>query len=209
MAGIITRRTILTASALAAAGAWATIAAGAEDGSVRLILATPPGDITLELYPKRAPLSCAAFLACVDAHLYDGGKFTRVVRADNDRRKPRINVVQGAAATDLKTQKTIAHEGTRTTGLHHIDGALSLPRDGVGTATGAEFFICVGDNAGLDEGGTRNPDLAGYAVFGRVAAGMDAVRRIWTMDASGPSEDAVTKDQMLLHPVPINAIRRA
>ena len=58
-----------------------------------------------------------------------------------------------------------------------MDGAVSMARDGPDTAT-ADFFICVGDQPELDFGGKRNPDGQGFAVFGRVVAGMEVVRRI-------------------------------
>lgn len=184
------------------------IGAAGNTAEIRLTMATALGDVGLILSPGRAPLSCAAFLACVDAGLYTGGHFTRVVRPDNDPRTPKINVVQGAASRDVETSKPVPHEGTRTTGLRHVDGTVSLPRDAPGTATGAEFFICVGDNAGLDEGGLRNPDLQGFAAFGRVVTGMATVRQVWGMDASGPSDSPYTARQMLLHPYPILGVRR-
>jgi peptidyl-prolyl cis-trans isomerase A (cyclophilin A) len=196
-------------STLVLGSAWLVSGAAPDAADVQIVLRTEAGEVTIALYPKQAPLSCAAFLACVDARLYDQGRFTRVVRPQNDRGSPKINVVQGAAAKDAPPQKPVAHEPTGLTGLRHRDGTISLPRDAPGTATGDEFFICIGDNPGLDQGGTRNKDLAGYAAFGQVLSGMEIVRAIWRMDASGPSDDAYTRDQMLLHPVPILSVRRA
>ncbi len=186
---------------LSAAGACAAASAPI----VKFI--TPFGPILISCDTSRAPLSANAFLACVAAHQYDGGAFTRVVRPENDHGHPLISVVQGAARRGI-TAPAIAHESTRQTGLKHLDGTVSLPRDAVGTATGAEIFICVGDQPALDFGARRNPDGQGFAAFGRVASGMDVVRRIWEMDASGPSPDAYTKGQMLLTPVPILAASR-
>jgi peptidyl-prolyl cis-trans isomerase A (cyclophilin A) len=95
------------------------------------------------------------------------------------------------------------------TGLRHVDGTISLPRDGVGSGSGAEFFICIGDQPGLDFGGRRNKDGQGFAAFGRVVAGMDIVRGIWRMKADGPSPDAYTMGQILPHPATILSARRA
>ena len=67
-----------------------------------------------------------------------------------------------------------------------MDGALSMARDGPDTAT-SDFFICIGDQPELDFGGKRNPDGQGFAVFGRVVAGMDVVRRIHGAPADGQS----------------------
>jgi peptidyl-prolyl cis-trans isomerase A (cyclophilin A) len=49
----------------------------------------------------------------------------------------------------------------------------------------SEFFVCVGDQPELDEGGRRNPDGQGFAAFGRVVRGMDVVRRIHSAPVRG------------------------
>jgi peptidyl-prolyl cis-trans isomerase A (cyclophilin A) len=52
-----------------------------------------------------------------------------------------------------------------------------MARAGPDTAR-SDIFICVGDQKALDFGGARNADGQGFAVSGRVVAGMDVVRRI-------------------------------
>ena len=175
----------------------------------KVLLTTAMGSITIALHTARAPVSSTDFLHYVDAGAYNGGQFFRVVRADNDRRQPRIDVVQGGTRPNVKQGPPVAHENTAITGLRHLDGAVSLTRDAPGTGSGAEFFICVGPQPALDFGGARNPDHQGYAVFGQVVAGMDVVRRIWVQDASGHSDDAVTVGQILRVPVGIVSARRA
>jgi len=130
------------------------------------------------------------------------------VRADNDHGKTRIDVVQGGVRAGAKILPPVAHETTRATGLRRLDGTLSLPRDKPGSGSGAEFFICIGDQPSLDFGGGRNPDGQGFAAFGRVVSGMDIVRAVWRMDGGGPSPDAYTAGQMLRVPVPIVSARR-
>jgi peptidyl-prolyl cis-trans isomerase A (cyclophilin A) len=171
-------------------------------------LNTPFGMIVLQLHTDRAPLSTTDFLKYVDARAYDGGRFFRVVRADNDRGHPRIDVVQGGTRPNAHQGPPIKHESTAITGLRHLDGTVSLTRDAPGTGSGAEFFICIGAQPGLDFGGTRNPDRQGFAAFGQVITGMDVVRRIWVLDATGHSDDAYTAGQILTTPVPIIAARR-
>ena len=171
-------------------------------------LNTPFGVIVLELHTDRAPLSTTDFLKYVDARAYDGGRFFRVVRPNNDRGHPRIDVVQGGTRPNAHQGPPIKHESTAITGLRHLDGTVSLTRDAPGTGSGAEFFICIGPQPGLDFGGTRNPDRQGFAAFGQVITGMDVVRRIWVLDASGHSDDPYTTGQILRAPVPIIAARR-
>src|SRR5262249_24598311 len=89
-------------------------------------------------------------------------------------------------------------ERTSVTGVKHVDGAISMARDGPDTATG-DFFLCVGDQPELDFGGKRNPDGQGFAAFGRVVEGMDVVRAINASKAKG---------QALTPPVRIISVRR-
>jgi peptidyl-prolyl cis-trans isomerase A (cyclophilin A) len=179
----VRRRTVLQ---MGAAG----LLAGAGPAPPQVALITGMGQILLSLDTARAPLSAGAFLAAIDAGFYAGGSFSRVVRPDNDHGSPIISVVQGGARTE-KGLAPVGHESTRQTGLRHLDGTLSLPRDAVGTATGLDF------------GGHRNHDGQGFAAFGRVSAGMDIVRRIWAMDGGGATTDAYLKGQILRVPVPI------
>ena len=90
-------------------------------------------------------------------------------------------------------------ERTSKTGLRHVDGTISMARDGPETAT-SEFFICIGDQPELDFGGRRNPDGQGFAAFGRVTAGMEVVRRI---------QQSPAREQRLDPPITILRIRRA
>lgn len=162
------------------------------DAQVRL--ETAIGVIDIDLYGTRAPLSVCNLLRYVAAGAFDRGTFFRTVRPDNEQDKPvKIDVIQadvrqsvapgsgqGAAAQFLP----IPMERTVKTGLHHVDGAISMARDGPDDAT-ASFFICIGTQPDLDFGGKRNPDGQGFAAFGRVRGGMDVVKQIWMAPADG------------------------
>ncbi len=171
----------------------------------RVLMTTSLGEIEIEVYPDRAPITAGNFLAHVDKGLWQGASFYRVVRPDNDR-TPAITVIQGGLAKDDSPLPAIAHETTATTGLRHTNGVLSMARGAPGSAA-SEFFISVGDNPSLDFGGARNPDGQGFATFGKVVRGMDVVRRIDAL------RDPVAKTefmpgQELAHPVAITAVRR-
>jgi peptidyl-prolyl cis-trans isomerase A (cyclophilin A) len=101
--------------------------------------------------------------------------------------------------------KPIAHEPTTVTGLSHVDGAISMARGDPGTAT-ADFFVVIGDLVSLDA--QPNGDL-GYAVFGHVVNGMDAVHVIFGQPRSSTAGVGVMKGQMLAMPVKILTARRA
>ncbi len=168
---------------------------------VNVIIRTEKGDIEVELDAKRAPITVDNFLRYVDAGLYTDGVFHRAVRADNQPdNKVKIAVIQ--AGVNPKRAKEefapIKLERTKQTEIKHVDGAISMARDGPDTATG-DFFICVGAQPELDFGGKRNPDGQGFAAFGRVVKGMEVVRKI---------NAAPAKEQTLTPGVRILGVRR-
>jgi peptidyl-prolyl cis-trans isomerase A (cyclophilin A) len=154
-----------------------------------VIIQTQAGDIEVELYPKMAPRTVAAFLSYVDSGFYKSSNFYRVLNEENQATgTDPSELIQGgiwrtnhAKAVSLPG---VPHEPTQQTHILHTDGVISLARQAPGTAT-TEFFICIGDQPGFDYGGKNNPDGQGYASFGRVVKGMDVVRAIYGM----PEED--------------------
>lgn len=152
---------------------------------------TTLGEFDVEVEVGRAPRTAANFLRYVDASLYDGGRFHRTVRPDTEtRRDVPIEVVQAGIAPEREGEgfAPIPLEPTSRTGLLHVDGAISMARDGPDTAT-SDFFICLGAQPSLDFGGARNPDGQGFAAFGRVVRGLEVVRAIQAAPATGQSLD--------------------
>jgi peptidyl-prolyl cis-trans isomerase A (cyclophilin A) len=164
-----------------------------------LAIETDAGTIRVELDPEHAPATVANFLRYVTEHFFDGTAFYRAVTIDNQPSNPiKIEVIQGGANDSRPTYPPMALERTSVTGLKHLNGTISMARNGPDTAT-SEFFICVGDQPALDEGGFRNPDRQGFAAFGHVTDGMDVVRRIQHAPVSG---------QLLTPPIVITRISR-
>lgn len=186
---------------------------------------TPLGAITVRLDRARAPLTTANFLRHVDEGRFDGGRFHRTVRLDNqsnanlrteaigsgidpaaDRNalpndQIAIEVIQGGAnpARVGDRPPPIALERTRDTGLRHRDGTIAMARLSPDSAV-SDFFICINDQPELDFGGRRNPDGQGFAAFGQVIDGMDVVRAIHVQPSNGQALDP---------PVPITRAARA
>jgi len=192
----VDRRTLLQA-----AGAWLLAhPTRAAEAGVTVVLSTSLGEIVVAVDAARAPVTAANFLCYVDRGDYDGGRFHRTVRLDNQPGKTvLIEVVQAGANPGRPGQAPIRLERTRDTGLRHRDGTVSMARDTPDSAT-SDFFVCIGDQPELDFGGKRNPDGQGFAAFGRVVKGMDVVRRIQGAPADG---------QALTPPVPILKAGRA
>lgn len=169
------------------------------------------GDITVELYADKAPITVANFLRYVDEKRYDGASFYRVVRMDNQQTSTvKIEVIQGGLRTDsLKMLPPIKQETTNKTGLKHVDGAISMAR-GTPDSGSSEFFICINDQPDLDYGGKRNPDGQGFAAFGKVTKGMKVVRKIQQGETGAPAATNAFANplQYLKQPIQINSVRR-
>lgn len=179
------------------------------DDAVRIVMSTNQGDIEVDLYIDKAPITAGNFLKLVDSGHMDGGSFYRVVSYENDKGSPKIEVIQGGRGDAMEGEiEAIDHETTEQTGILHTDGVISMARGGVGTAT-SEFFIVIGDQPGLDYGEVRNPDELGFAAFGMVVSGMDVVRKIQGLPADGPTESDYTRGQILTEPLAISSMRRA
>lgn len=145
---------------------------------VSCIIRTTLGNIVVELYPGKAPITVANFLKYVDAHLYDSTSFFRAVTMENQPNNAiKIEVIQGGDVDSNKVFPPIPLETTATTGLLHKDGTISMARSKPNSAN-CNFFICINDQPSLNYGGMRNPDGQGFAAFGKVTVGMDVVKRI-------------------------------
>ena len=170
------------------------------------VITTPLGKIEIELYSEQAPMTVTNFIRYIKAGAFDGGRFYRVVRLDNDNGSPKIEVIQGGANEEFKDFAAIPLETTKQTSIKHLDGVLSMARGAPDTAT-SEFFICIGPQPSLDFGGLRNPDGKGFAAFGRVTNGMDIVKQIHQIRQALEVEDDYVKGQMLAKPVSISNIQ--
>lgn len=165
---------------------------------------TELGDIDIEIYKDKAPITSANFLSYVYSERYNThANFYRVVRLDNQPDKTyKIEVIQGGFYQDSLIEKyqfpPIKHETTKETGILHKNGVISMARMEPGSAS-SEFFICIGDQPELDYGGKRNPDEQGFAAFGKVVRGMKVVKKI---------QKQKDRDQYLIKPVKIVRITR-
>jgi len=170
--------------------AWlGVVVSGSVEARPLVLIETDLGDIKIEIYQDKAPVTAANFLNYVDGERLQGASFYRVVRMGNQPDNDiKIEVIQGGLGRSDHESRLppIEHETTDGTGVLHRDGVISMARLAPGTAS-SEFFICVGDQPELDFGGRRNPDGQGFAAFGKVIEGMDVVRKIHQEPADGQS----------------------
>lgn len=130
-------------------------------------LTTSFGDIVIELDETKAPISAKNFLAYVDSGFFDGLVFHRVI--------PGFMVQGGGMTPDMKEKANrdpIKNEADN--GLLNKRGTLAMARTQVVDSATSQFFINLVDNPFLDQ---SKRDF-GYAVFGRVTAGMEIVDKI-------------------------------
>ena len=138
------RRVAALTGAVVASTFVATGSVGAQPNSVRVVFETSQGQITVAVDTVHAPISSRNFLRYVDGHFYDGGHFFRTVREDNQATDPvHIAVVQVAAdPARLHDQfPPIPLERTTTTGLHHLNGTVSMARNVPNSATSGFFIL--------------------------------------------------------------------
>jgi len=132
-----------------------------------ITIKTNHGDISVELFEDKAPISCENFRQyATDGH-FDGTIFHRVI--------PNFMIQGGGMDENLSSKPTrdpIKNEADN--GKSNARGTLAMARTGVVDSATSQFFINLNDNDFLNHG---SRDF-GYAVFGRVADGMDVVDAI-------------------------------
>ncbi len=167
MKRIYTLVAILTTCTLLMATASAETKQQTANKPAVVVLSTTLGDITLELYPDKAPITVKNFLSYVDSGFYSDTVFHRVI--------PGFMIQGGGFTEDMnqkKTQAPIKNEANN--GLRNTIGSIAMARTQVVDSATAQFFINLKDNSFLDHG-VRD---YGYAVFGKVIKGMEIVDTI-------------------------------
>ena len=219
---IASRRTLLAAGgafALAGAARAQPVAARAQaapqpgapspietlgDDRPKVMIHTDHGDILVALEAIKAPITSANFLRYVDARNYDGAAFYRAVRQQGSTK---VGLIEGGIDDSRKLFPPIAHESTTQTGLLHLDGTLSMAREGPGTAV-SDFFVCAGAATYLDANPQAAGDNLGYAAFGQVITGMEIVRIIMNLPTGGVARTPSMQGQILDPPVRIISMKR-
>ena len=176
-----------------------TILSTKAQGVIPCMIKTSLGDIEIELYADKAPITVHNFLRYVDEDLYKNSSFFRSCTPENEaKRDIKIEVIQGGNINKEKLFEPIVIETTAQTKLRHKDGTLSMARSKPNSVT-SQFFICINDQPELDFGGKRNRDGQGFAAFGQVTKGMNIVREIQAQE---------NKKQSLIIPIEIISIQR-
>ena len=132
-----------------------------------ITIKTNHGDIKVELFDDKAPITCENFRQYVADGFFDGTIFHRVI--------PNFMIQGGGMEADMSQKTTRAPiKNEADNGESNRRGTLAMARTQQVDSATAQFFINLRDNDFLDHG-TRD---FGYAVFGKVVDGMDVVDAI-------------------------------
>ena len=160
----------------------------------RVLMKTTDGDITIELFADKSPITVENFLRYVDDGHYDGTVFHRVIS--------NFMIQGGGFDTELKEKPTrdpIVNESKNK--LHNTRGTLAMARTSDPDSAAAQFFINQRSNLRLDWSGGKD----GYAVFGEVVDGMQVVDIISLTD-TGSAQAQTTRGPTIFQDVPVQPI---
>lgn len=151
-------------------------------------LHTNKGIIDIELDFDKAPNTAKNFQQYVEEGFYNGVIFHRVI--------PNFMIQGGGMESGLKEKTTrapIANEADN--GLKNDRGTIAMARTQDPHSASAQFFINLKNNDFLNHTG-KTAQGWGYAVFGKVVAGMEVVDSIATVKTGrlGYHSDVPTED---------------
>lgn len=141
--------------------------------NINLLMKTNIGEIKLELYPDKAPVTVENFISYVKDNFFNGLIFHRVING--------FMIQGGGFDENLRQKETKAPIKIESdNGLKNDRGTIAMARTNDPNSATSQFFINLVDNNFLN---FRSPDVTGYgyAVFGKVTDGMDVVDKIATV----------------------------
>ena len=165
---------------------------------VNITMTTSLGDIKLELYADKAPLTVANFVSYAEEGFYNDTIFHRVIDGF---------MIQGGGFTaDFSQKPTKDHlQNEADNGLKNDHGTIAMARTPDPHSATAQFFINVSDNDFLN---FRSADSNGYgyAVFGKVVDGLDVVEKIQSVatGSGGPMPTDVPQETVAITAVTVN-----
>ena len=136
--------------------------------NIQFLINTSKGNIVIETYPEKAPITVKNFESYVSKGFYNDTIFHRVIDGF---------MIQGGGFTkDMSQKQTDAPIKIESdNGLKNKKYTIAMARTSIPDSATSQFFINVKNNDFLDYTGQSNP---GYSVFGKVIEGKDVVDKI-------------------------------
>ncbi len=141
------------------------------------LIETSLGNITVELFTDKMPVTAGNFVELAKSGFYDGLHFHRVINGFMlqfgcpHSRDPESRL----AGTGDSPKGTIKDEHPADAKISNAPGTLSMANTGEPNSGSCQFFINTVDNVRLD---WFSPGPSRHPVFGKVIAGMDVVTKI-------------------------------
>lgn len=149
-------------------------------------LKTNVGDIEIELYMDKMPITVGNFIKLANEGYYNNVKFHRVIA--------NFMIQSGdsnSKGDDVDTYGTggpgYTIEDEFVEGLSNVRGTISMANTGQPNSGGSQFFINLVDNTNLDF--DKEPVQSKHPVFGAVVGGMDVIDGIGMVETVGPPSD--------------------
>lgn len=158
------------------------------------ILETSLGNMTVELFTDKMPITAGNFVKLAKSGFYDGLHFHRVIKGFMAQfgcphsRDPNSR----QAGTGDGPDGPLQDEHPANAKLSNEPGTLSMANTGRPNSGSCQFFINTAHNHYLD---WFTPGPSKHPVFGRVIEGMDVLKKIESVKTD-PSDRPVTPVQM-------------
>jgi peptidyl-prolyl cis-trans isomerase A (cyclophilin A) len=173
----------------------------AKDDKPVVVLETSAGDITVELDKAKAPITVENFLGYVDKGFYSGVSFHRVM--DGFMIQTGGMVEKDNVLNEKRKEALAPIKNESGNGLSNVRGSLAMARTSDPNSATSQFFINLVDNKQLDNYG------GGYAVFGKVTAGLDVVDKIAKVRTTNKRDsDGNTHQNVPVDPIVIKSAKR-
>ncbi len=169
-----------------------------KESNSKIILKTNKGDIALELFLDKTPITAGNFLKLAKEGFYTGTKFHRVIKEF---------VVQGGDPNSKEDDKNLYGTGGPgysikdefVEGLSNLRGTLAMANTGLPDSGGSQFFINLADNIGLDF--DKQPLTSKHPVFGKIISGMeivDSISKVAVDERGIPNENVVIESIIII-----------
>jgi peptidyl-prolyl cis-trans isomerase B (cyclophilin B) len=138
-------------------------------------IGTQYGDIVIQLFDQTSPVAAQNFANLAEAGFYNGLGFHRIVPGFVIQGGDPEGTGGGGPGYTIEDERVVGD---------YVRGIVAMARTSAPNSEGSQFFIC------LDDLTQRLPKSGGYAIFGTVISGMDAVDAIAAVPLGGTSGES-------------------
>lgn len=158
------------------------------------VFKTNKGEIDVELFEDKMPITTGNFIKLANEKFYDGTKFHRIIdsfmiQGGDPNSKGADTSSYGIGGPGYTIQDEFVEDALLT----NVRGTIAMANTGQPNSGGSQFFINTVDNKNLDFN-VPDPNNSRHPVFGRVIKGMeivDTISKVPTNPQGLPTEPVV------------------